>query len=223
MVKLIDLTHSIDPSHVQRKFSVETIGAETVNHNVIRKDKQWYIMSNIAMVSHIGTHIEVPYHLFPNGYDLSNMPIDTYYGNGVLLNFSEIQQRIEISVEQVKIAADKVGGIRQGDIVLCNLGYANRYGQKSYSESPYFSTNAIKWLIDSGMKMMGVDAGGIELPLSEEHVNHAALFANNIPLIENVANLNLLPPNGFHVSAFPYPIHGVEAFPVRVVALLDTQ
>ena len=95
MVKLIDLTHSIDPSHVQRKFSVETIGAETVNHNVIRKDKQWYIMSNIAMVSHIGTHIEVPYHLFPNGYDLSNMPIDTYYGKGVLLNFSEIQQRTE--------------------------------------------------------------------------------------------------------------------------------
>ncbi|MEI3182514.1 MAG: hypothetical protein V8S98_03725 [Lachnospiraceae bacterium] len=72
------------------------------------------------------------------------------------------------------------------------------------------------------MKMMGVDAGGIELPLSEEHVNHAALFAKNIPLIENVAN-EIFYRKLFHVSAFPYPIHGVEAFPVRVVALLDTQ
>lgn len=221
MLKMIDLTHVIDPSHVQRKFSVETIGAETVNHNVIRKQEQWYIMSNITMVSHIGTHIEVPYHLFPNGYDLSNMPLDTYYGNGILLDFSEIQQRIEISVEQVIMAAEKAGGIHCGDIVLCNLGYANRYGQKSYSESPYFSTDAINWLVDSGMKMMGVDAGGIELPASEEHVNHTALFAKNIPLIENIANLNSLPRNGFQISAFPYPIRGVEAFPLRVVAFLD--
>lgn len=221
MAKLIDLTHIIDPAKVQRKFSVETIGAETVNHNVVRMEGQWYIMSNISMVSHIGTHIEVPYHLFPEGYDLSTMPIDAYYGDGVVLDFSEIQKRVEISREQVEAAAAKAGGIQKGDIVLCNLGYADRYGTDEYAQSPYFSTEAIKWLADSGMKMMGVDAGGVELPASEEHVNHAALFSKNIPLIENVANLNALPKTRFKVSAFPYPIRGVEAFPLRVVAFVE--
>ena len=73
---MIDLTHVIDPEKVERKFSIETIGAETVNRNVVRLEKQWYIMTNIAMVSHIGTHIEVPYHILPDGHDLASMPVD---------------------------------------------------------------------------------------------------------------------------------------------------
>lgn len=221
MSNIIDLTHIIDPAKVQRKFSVETIGAETVNRNVVRKKDQWYIMSNISMVSHIGTHIEVPYHLFPDGYDLASMPLEAYYGDAVLLDFSDIQSRVEITLERVKEAADKIGGIPQGAIVFCNLGYADRYGQEEYSQSPYFSTEAIQWLAASGMKMMGVDAGGVELPASEEHVNHTALFINNIPLIENVANLSRLTKTHFKAAAFPYPIAGVEAFPLRVVAFED--
>ena len=71
------------------------------------------------------------------------------------------------------------------------------------------------------MKMMGVDAGGVEIPMSEEHVNHAALFSRNIPLIENVAHLNELSGRRLKVCAFPIPIAGVESFPVRVVAFED--
>lgn len=178
-------------------------------------------MSNISMVSHIGTHIEVPYHLFPDGYDLSEMPLDTFYGEAVLLDFSEIQKRIEITKEQVIAAADKAGGIQPGDIVLCNLGYSHLYGQEGYSQSPYFSTAAIEWLAEAGIKMMGVDAGGVEIPASNEHVNHAALFKKGIALIENVANLNQLPCSRFYLAAFPYPIKGVEAFPLRVVAFIN--
>lgn len=221
MSNVVDLTHIIDPKKVQRKFSVETIGAETINKNVVRRQDQWYIMSNISMVSHIGTHIEVPYHILPDGYDLAGMPLDAYYGDAVLLDFSDIQERVEISLERVKKEADKIGGIPKGAIVFCNLGFADRYGQDEYSMSPYFSNEAIEWLSQSGMKMMGVDAGGVELPASEEHVNHTALFINNIPLIENVANLNKLGRSHFKVTAFPYPIAGVEAFPLRVVAFLD--
>lgn len=218
MVKIIDLTHIIDPAKAQRKFSIETIGAETINPNVVRQEGQWYIMTNISMVSHIGTHIEVPYHILPHGYDLATMPIDTFFGDAILLDFSDIQERIEISKEQVIAEASKKGGILSGDIVVCNLGYAEYYGQANYSQSPYFSTDAIEWLADSGMKMMLVDAGGVELPASETHVNHTALFVKNIPLIENVANLKNLSQTRFQISAFPYPIAGVESFPVRVVA-----
>ena len=41
MSNVVDLTHIIDPKKVQRKFSVETIGAETINKNVVRRQDQW--------------------------------------------------------------------------------------------------------------------------------------------------------------------------------------
>lgn len=215
---MIDLTHIIDPEEAERKFSIETIGAETVNQNVIRLDKQWYIMTNIAMVSHIGTHIEVPYHIFPDGYDLASMPLETFHGPAVLLDFSDIAERTGITKERTQQAAEAAGGIREGDIVLCNLGFSDSYGTERYTQSPYFTEEAVQWLAKSGMKVMGVDAGGVEIPGSEQHVNHTMLFTNNIPLIENVANLDQIKTSRFMLSAFPYPIKGVESFPVRVVA-----
>lgn len=218
MKKLIDLTHVIDPSAVQRKFSVETIGADEVNHNVVRLEGQWYIMSNISMVSHIGTHIEVPYHIFRDGHDLSTMPIDAFCGEAVVLDLSGLPARSAITARAVEEAAAAAGGIRPGDAVLCSLGMADFYGTEKYAEAPYFSTEAINALIASGMKLMGVDATGVEIPQSEQHVNHTALFAAGVPLIENVAHLGLLTDRRYRLYAFPVPIKGVESFPVRVVA-----
>jgi len=215
---MIDLTHMIDPEKEERKFMIETVGAETVNRNVVRLEKQWYIMTNIAMVSHIGTHIEVPYHILPDGHDLASMPLETFGGHAVLLDFSDAEERTGITKERTIQAAEASGGIREGDIVFCNLGFADFYGNEHYAQSPYFTAEAILWLAQSGMKMMGVDAGGVELPGSEQHVNHTTLFNHNIPLIENVANLDLIKTTRFTAAAFPYPIKGVESFPVRVVA-----
>src|SRR5665647_174646 len=107
----IDLTHAIDSKKAQRKFSIETIGAETVNNNVVRLKDQWYIMTNISMVSHISTHIEVPYHIFPDGYDLATMPIESYCGDAVMLDLSYIQKNAAITKENVISAAKEAGGI----------------------------------------------------------------------------------------------------------------
>ena len=218
MKKIIDLTHIIDPSRVQRKFAIETIGADEVNRNVIRDEGQWYIMTNIQMVSHIATHIEVPYHLFPDGYDLSTMPVEHFYGPAVVLDFRHLPPKTGITREAAQAAAGAAGGIRPGDVVLCNLGYADVYGTEAYGDSPYFTNEALRYLVECGMKMMGVDAGGVEIPKTHVHENHSLLFENNIPLIENVAHLNDLPEGRFEVSAFPYPIKGVESFIVRVIA-----
>jgi len=219
MEKLIDLTHVIDPNATQRKFSLETIGAETVNKNVVRSEGQWYIMTNISMVSHIATHIEVPYHIFQNGNDLASMELSAFYGNAVVLKFSNIKGRVPISVEDVKKEVSRIGGIEKGDIVICNLGFSSLYGTDAYLQSPYFSEDAITYLAESGMKLMGIDAGGVEIPKSEQHTNHSKLFAFNIPLIENLANLDALTVDRCTIMAFPYPIKHLEAFIVRVVAI----
>ena len=68
---------------------------------------------------------------------------------------------------------------------------------------------------------MGVDAGGVEIPGSEEHVNHAALFSKDVLLIENLANLDSVPVNRFTVYAFPLFIKGMDSFPLRVVIEAD--
>jgi len=221
MKKLYDLTHLIDPANAVRKFSVKMIGADEVNPDVVRLENQWYIMHEISMVNHLGTHIETPYHLFKDRDDLGSIPAEHYCGPGILINLKALPAKSAITKAQVSGAAEKAGGIKKGDIAFFNLGYSDAYGTEAYSSSPYFSTEAIRWIVDQGVKVMGVDAGGVEIPGSEEHVNHAALFTNNVLLIENLANLDSVPVNRFTVYAFPLLIKGMDSFPLRVVIETD--
>jgi kynurenine formamidase len=219
MPRLVDLSHVIAPGKAGRKFSLEMVGAETVNPNVVRREGQWYIMHNVSMVSHIATHIEAPYHLFKSQADLAQLPLDRLAGETVLLDLTRCPRKSAVTVAELQAAAAKAGGIRPDDIVFCNLGGARFYGTDAYGQTPYFSPEAIRWLVAQGMKLMGVDATGVEVPGSEEHVNHAALFAAGIPLIENLANLDGLARSRFTVYALPIAVEGLEAFPLRVVAV----
>ena len=219
MTRIVDLSHVITPGKAGRKFALEMVGAETVNPNVVRLEGQWYIMHNISMVSHIGTHIEAPYHLFKSKADLAGLPLEQLMGEAVLLDLRHCPRKSAVTQQHVQEASAKVGGIRPGDIVFCNLGSAKFYGTEECGMSPYFSPEAIQWLVDRGMKLMGVDATGVEVPGNEDHVNHSALFTKDIPLIENLANLDQLSRTRFQVYAFPIAVSGLEAFPLRVIAV----
>ena len=75
------------------------------------------------------------------------------------------------------------------------------------------------WLVNAGMKMMGVDATGEEIPGDEKNINHHALLDNNIALIENLAGFDGLTRTRVQFYAFPIAVKGLDAFPVRVVAI----
>jgi arylformamidase len=85
----------------------------------------------------------------------------------------------------------------------------------------YFSTPALAWLVDQGIKLMGVDSMGVELAHDDTHanVNHLLLFRAGIPLIENLTNLDQVSRSRVQVYALPVPVKGLDAFPLRVIAV----
>jgi kynurenine formamidase len=115
---------------------------------------------------------------------------------------------------QVQAAAEKAGGVRPGDMVFGRMG-----------PTKYFSTAGLQWLVDQGIKLMGVDSGGVELSHDTTHanVNHLLLFRANIPLIENLTNLEQLTQSRVKVYALPVPVKGLDAFPLRVIAVEATE
>jgi kynurenine formamidase len=69
--------------------------------------------------------------------------------------------------------------------------------------------------------MMGVDSAGPELENDATHanVNHLLLFRAGIPVIERLANLDKVSRPRVKVYALPIPARGVDAFPLRVIAV----
>jgi arylformamidase len=210
---IIDLTRTIEPTDAlaTRKFVVNIHDAlEEIPGNV-RPEGEWYVMSDVELMNHVGTHIEVPYHCLKEGADLAQIPVEQLVGEAVILDLSEAEADGGVTLEQVQAAAERAGGVRQGDIVFGRMG-----------PTEYFSTAGLQWLVDQGIKLMGVDSGGVELSHDETHanVNHLVLFRAGIPLIENLTNLDQAPQPRAMVYALPVPVSGLDAFPLRVIAVI---
>ncbi len=219
MRKVIDMSHVFHPGQESRTFNIDMFSADGVDPSVQRQKGYWYIMHNVALHNHNCTHIEFPYHVLEDGYDCASFPLEYLCGDAVVLDLRDCPPREPITARQIEIAAQKAGGIKKGDIVLCNLGYAGHFRTPEYNQAPTFSTEAIVWLVNAGMKMMGVDATGVEIRGGEENINHHALLDNDIALIENLAGFDGLTKTRIQLYAFPIAVKGLDSFPVRVVAI----
>jgi kynurenine formamidase len=68
---------------------------------------------------------------------------------------------------------------------------------------------------------VGIDTASIDHGPSRRFEAHQALFREEIPVFENVAALERLPPKGFRVIALPMRIRGGSGAPLRIVAVLE--
>lgn len=79
--------------------------------------------------------------------------------------------------------------------------------------------DAAKWLVDNKrIKLFGMDTPSPDYSRSKNFEIHQILLGNNIPGVENVANLHLLPPKGAEVFAAPMKIKDGSGGPCRLYA-----
>jgi arylformamidase len=217
---LIDLSHAIVPEVGKRPFHIELV--PPIGHDAV-PDDQWYIMHNVAFLNHVATHIEVPYHVVENGQDLADVPLERFCGETIVLDLTRVEHGGLVTLEHVQEAAEKAGGLQRGDMVFCRFDFDQYYDKPARPRPPSFKAETIAWLVEGGMKLMGVDTGGMELPGSDPRAhhqyNHHQILDRGIPLIENLANLSRLKKSRVTVFAFPVGIRKVDSFPLRVVAV----
>ena len=217
--RVVELSHVIHPGRERRPVEVELVGADQIDSQLHREEGQWYVMGNLKYTAHVGTHIETPFHCLPNGEDLSKVGAERLIGEAVVLDLHGLPPEHTITLGEFKEAASKAGGIKPGDILLCYTGYSQYYGTDMYARRPSFAGEALEWMVAQGVKLMGVDTGGIETQTVPNNAYHTILFSHGISLIENLTNLGALTKSRVMVCALPLAVEGLEAIPLRVVAL----
>ena len=83
---------------------------------------------------------------------------------------------------------------------------------------PYPSTAALRWLVEAGIKLVGIDTPGLDIPGDRSLPNHHLLFARGIPLIESLDRLGDLRQPRVYLFAQPLPAAETDAIPLRVLA-----
>jgi kynurenine formamidase len=183
----------------------------------------------IVSGDHIGTHLDSWGHVNPGAPRAEGIPLEYCYGPGVVLDLSHASPGEAISIGDVAVALARTGhDLQPLDIVLIRTDAARYRDQPRYlTDHPGMSKEAVHWLLDRGIKMMGIDAIGFDIPIARMFERHAFWEAHMVMLereyyhLENLVNLDQIPvSHGFTVSVLPIPYRGASAAPVRAVAIL---
>jgi len=176
--------------------------------------------------THIGTHIEGPYHCLEDGKKLDQLPVETFIGEAAVV---DLTRTTKMDREIRRTDLQKSGNhIKRGDIVLLFSGYDKLFtteqmqSEEYMSNSPYLSDDAIEWLINRKIKNMGIDFWSIEKYPIDPRIGepkHIRLFKNEIPFIHSLVNLSEIKSKRIFFVALPLLISGLDSSPVRAIAI----
>jgi len=201
-MKVIDLTTLIDEN--TEVFPGDAKPEITVVSTI--KEKGWN-EKQLKFGSHFATHIDAPFHMIEGGKKLDEFPVETFFGKAIC-----------IDARKKEILEDGLKRVKRGDIVLFLTGKSGVRGYEDFiKREPTIGTETAQSLAKKGVKMVGFDSLTVD---AEPFAIHKLFFSNNIPIVENLANLETVVGKRFDCFALPLKLANADAAPCRVIAIL---
>ena len=167
---------------------------------------------------------------------IDEVPLEWCYSDGVVLDMRHKEDGDRIGVEDVVSELERISyDVKPFDIVLIMTGVDKYWGSPDYiNHGPGMVKDSTLWLIEKGVRVMGIDAWGFDRPfvkITEEYQRegdasiiweaHFAGIEHPYCHLEKLANLDSLPPHGFKVACFPVKITGGSAGWCRPVGIIE--
>ncbi len=196
----------------------------------------WYASGVFSASEHGGTHLDAPIHFAESGWSVDEIPINQLTAPAIVIDIRE-QARSNpdymLQVQDIDFWEKQHGSIPPHSIVLLLTGWGQYWPDPSrYLGSmtpknadtlhfPGFSGEAVSFLVSQRFIYgIGIDTASIDPGQSQTFQAHQILGKANRFAIENVAQLEQLPPKGAIITALPMKIRQGTGGPARVIARL---
>ncbi|MCL8209261.1 MAG: cyclase family protein [Actinomycetia bacterium] len=185
---------------------------------VSRIGEQVANVTEFTFRTHMGTHVDAPYHFIATGKRLDQIPIERFTGQGFVVP-APLPPLTPVHREDLAPWADRIRGL---DFVLFSFRWASYFGTEEYFRHPYLAEDAAEELVRLGVRCVGVDTYTPDTPVpirTPEHrgPTHLVLLGHDVLIIENLASLVPVEGRAVRVYAFPLKIRDADGAPARVV------
>lgn len=213
--RIVELSHIVVPGQEEFTLKLQTFNVEELMPRIERRSDVWYILQEVQMSTHLGTHVEFPYHHRKDGKSAADYPLERLIGDAVLLDFSHKGKDEEITSAEIRGTGVE---IRCGDIVLIRTDMHKLWKTPRGHERPVLAIEAARYLAGLGIHSIGTDATGLEVRGRDDQPVHEILFERDIAVIESMTNLDQLARSRFTIYILPLRVQGMESCPVRIIA-----
>jgi kynurenine formamidase len=165
-----------------------------------------YRVTDVRLGTHAGTHLDAPAHFIQGGRTVDQLPLSALTGPA-----------------RVVSPGAPVPSLGEGERVLLASGWGRKWGESEYFHAfPPFPEALAEAVIAARAVLIGVETPSLHPDAEEDARLHHLLLGAGVVILENLANLELLPERVF-LAALPLPLRGLDGSPCRAVAMLDLE
>ena len=212
-LRVVDLTKVLDPKTETRRCGLtrfNTGGPIPDFHTIM------------DLTSHLGTHVECPYHHNDDWTDVQGLPLTTFMGRAIYVNITHMEPNAKIKGEDLeKACGDR---IKEGDIVIIDspmkLAPFTPDSNTEKDKRLFICRETAEWFRDKKVKCVGF-GDGVSIESNNEDVSafHDVLMEVDVVFLEVLKNLDKLSQDTFFMSYSPLPIYGLDSCPIRAYAI----
>ena len=169
-------------------------------------------VSYFRVSCHAGTHVDAPWHFGMSEQTIESIPLDQMIIPARLLDLTNVATAIT--------RADIEGRIDGARAVLCKTRNSGTLesGAPFDTEFVYVAEDAAQYLVECGVRTVGVDYLSVEGFHAPEPVTHRVLLGNDVFIVEGL-DLSKAEPGEYLLVVLPLKIEGADGTPARAVLL----
>jgi kynurenine formamidase len=230
MSRIVDLSQEIYQGMPVYAGHLKTVVFQHASFDDTRPsfpESGWAFQSQgLLLCDHGPTHVDALAHLdeSPDAPTIDQMPLDTFWGQGIALDISDLGPREYCTAERLDRALAESGQqLNAGDVLLLRTGAADRHeGTREYTtEYGGLDQSAADWLRAREPKVFGVDSPSPDTPGDRYYPVHMFCREVGMTHYENLTNLSEVLGTRFTFFGFPLKVRGGSGSPVRALAMLD--
>jgi kynurenine formamidase len=191
-----------------------------------------YRLHKFEVGENTGTHVDAPVHFVPGNRALNEIPLTDLIVPAIVIN---VQDKVaqdpdyRLSAEDVRAWEVDHLTIRGGALVILNTGWYKRFGsQEQYANLdedgvmhfPGYGKDAAELLVERNVVGIGIDTLSLDHGPAKVFETHLVMLGANKYQIENLNNLDALPPTGATVIIGVLNVRDGTQAQARVMALL---
>jgi arylformamidase len=167
-------------------------------------------VSRLVLGTHTGTHVDAPRHFFDDKGGVDALALDLLVGRARVIDLPHRGGITEAHLAAAGLREDLRVLLRTPNSALWNStdGFHNEY--------TYLTEGGARFLVDQGVKVVGIDYLSIEQFKKPGAPAHRALLGNGVVIIEGL-NLSDAEPGAYEMYCLPLKIKDADGAPARVV------
>jgi arylformamidase len=172
-------------------------------------------VSEVRMGTHTGTHVDPPNHFIEGARGIDVVPMDQLFGPAVVADARHLDRPI-VPADLDALALPE--GAERVLLRTANSELWRRLPVEFPGVYACLTPDAARWVVDRGIRLIGVDFLSVEAKGAEGHPTHHILLESGVVIIEGL-NLGDVEPGEYTLACMPLRIVDGDGGPARAILI----